>query len=276
MSLAPSSIYRFRRKFICVSHRRTCRGATALSWRNPLPAAGARDAPGDLNESFMIGPVNTPPESYAKAPEAWNHFNANIWPVQPANMQRVWTDYYRAMEVLADDIMRALALGLGLDEMYFRDKIDRHVSPSAREKLSGARGPARTRPVAAGAHSDYGSLTLLKTEDKPGGLQVFNKREEWVDVPFVTGSYIINIGELMASWTGNRWVSTLHRVVNPPLESAAGSRRQSIIYFHNPNYDAVISDIPNVANPSKAPDTEVLTAGEHLRRQFKRTQNVAA
>ena len=86
------------------------------------------------------------------------------------------------------------------------------------------------------------------------------------------GTYIVNLGELMARWTNDAWVSTLHRVVNPPAEHALGSRRQSIIFFHNPNYDADITCIPSCAgadNPPKYPPT---TSGDHLRNQFVRMQ----
>ena len=81
----------------------------------------------------------------------------------------------------------------------------------------------------AGAHSDCGSL-ILAAEDRPGGLQVHNAAGEWMDVPVVPNCFIINLGDLMARWTNNAWVSTLHRVVNPPLDSGAESRRLSQIH----------------------------------------------
>lgn len=77
----------------------------------------------------------------------------------------------------------------------------------------------------AGAHSDYGSLTILATEDKSGGLQVFNASGAWVDVPIARDCFIINIGDLMARWTNDTWVSTLHRVVNPPLDAGTASHQ---------------------------------------------------
>jgi isopenicillin N synthase-like dioxygenase len=125
----------------------------------------------------------------------------------------------------------------------------------------------------AGAHSDYGSLTILKTEDRPGGLQVCNAAADWVDVPVVDGAFIVNIGDLMARWTNDRWVSTLHRVVNPPPSRAAESRRQSLVFFHNPNYDALIECLPTCRDPAHPPRYEATTSGEHLREQFLRTQN---
>ena len=117
---------------------------------------------------------------------------------------------------------------------------------------------------------------MVKTEANPGGLQVFNQEGEWVDVPIIEGTYIVNLGELMARWTNDQWVSTLHRVVNPPFEQAAGSRRQSIIFFHNPNYDADITCIPSCASPETPPKYPPTTSGGHLRSQFVRTQVAAS
>ena len=81
------------------------------------------------------------------------------------------------------------------------------------------------------------------TEDKLGGLQVYTKTGLWVDVPIVAGCLVVNLGDLMGRWTNDQWVSTLHRVVNPPMDAASASRRQSVVFFHNPNYDAVIECI---------------------------------
>jgi isopenicillin N synthase-like dioxygenase len=114
----------------------------------------------------------------------------------------------------------------------------------------------------AGAHTDYGGLTILKTEDKPGGLQVQTSDGRWEPVPIVPGAFIINLGDLMAQWTNDEWVSTMHRVVNPPRDQAIGSRRQSLVFFHQPNYDAVIECIPTCTET--APKYARTTSIEHL------------
>jgi isopenicillin N synthase-like dioxygenase len=223
----------------------------------------------DLNESLMTGPVDLPPADYAQAPAAGKHFAPNLWPEEPAALQAIWTDYYRAMGALAQDLMRIFALALQLPETFFDDKLGRHIS-----RLRVRNYPAQTvapQPgqIRAGAHSDYGSLTILATEDKPGGLQVCNAEGAWVDVPVVPGCFIINIGDLMARWTNDTWVSTLHRVVNPPADAGAGSRRQSLVFFHNPDHDATVANLIAGATPKYPPTT----SGEHLRRLFMATQN---
>ena len=81
-------------------------------------------------------------------------------------------------------------------------------------------------------------MTILRTEDAPGGLQVQTRAGEWLDVHAVPGSFVVNLGDMMARWTNDRWPATLHRVAVPPADCAAGSRRQTIVFFHDPRADA--------------------------------------
>ncbi len=251
------------------------RGYVGLEGESVGRSRDASASAGDLNESFMVGPVDVPAGEYSHAAEAGAHFAPNLWPVRPPDLEPVFTAYYRAMGDLARLLMTIFATALGEPEHYFDAKVDRHIS---RLRVRNYPAPV-TSPLPgqlrAGAHSDYGSLTILATEDRPGGLQVCNAEGQWVDVPVIPGAFIINLGDLLARWTNDRWVSTLHRVVVPDEGEYAGSRRQSIIFFHNPNYDAEIRCLPSciaAGAPAKYPPT---TSGEHLRRLFTATQNVA-
>ncbi|CAN5197863.1 2-oxoglutarate and iron-dependent oxygenase domain-containing protein [soil metagenome] len=228
---------------------------------------------GDLNESFMIGPVDLPPVEYAQASAAGKHFAPNLWPASPPELREAYTDYYRAMSALAGTLMRIFAIAIGVDEHFFDDKIDRHISRLRVRNYPQQLVEPLPGQIRAGAHSDYGSLTILAAEDKPGGLQVHNLAGDWVDVPIVPDTFIVNLGDLLARWTNDRWVSTLHRVVNPPAGSGAESRRQSLVFFHNPNYDAPIACLPHCAAPGESPRYAPTTSGEHLRALFVATQN---
>jgi isopenicillin N synthase-like dioxygenase len=95
-------------------------------------------------------------------------------------------------------------------------------------------------------------------------------------VPIIDGTFVINIGDLMARWTNDAWVSTLHRVVNPPDNAGAETRRQSLVFFHNPNYDAAVACIPTCLAPGASPKYAPTTSGGHLRELFTRTQNPIA
>ena len=104
-----------------------------------------------------------------------------------------------------------------------------------------------TAAIGAGAHTDYGSLTLLMT-DGVGGLQVRPRgSDEWIDAPKVDGALIVNIGDCLMRWTNDVYVSTPHRVVAPP------AARRSIAFFLDPNPDARIEALPGTGEPRYEP-----------------------
>jgi isopenicillin N synthase-like dioxygenase len=230
-------------------------------------------APPDHREVFSVNRVAIDDtDSYYTSPLGRRIFAPNIWPDIVPDFRQSWTEYYVVMETLARDLMRLFALALELDEHWFDEKIDRHMTnfiasnyPDQPEALP--RGQLR-----AGPHTDYGSLTILRTEDKPGGLEVLDAAGNWSSVPVVPRTFIINLGDLMAQWTNDRWVSTMHRVVNPPRDRAIGSRRQSLVFFHQPNYDAVIECLPSCGEGGAkyAP----ITSGEHLLMKMAKMQDV--
>ena len=189
----------------------------------------------------------------------------NAWPPIGGWRPRVQA-YFDATLAAARRLHTAFAIDLGLAEDFFDDKIDRHISmfrvlsypPQTEAPLPGQ--------LRAGAHSDYGSLTIVLPDDK--GLQVFNKAGQWVDVPQVEGGLVVNIADLMMQWTNDQWVSTLHRVSNPPLEVAQTNRRQSLVFFHQPNYDAMVECLPSCLAPGEKPKYAPISSGDHLTSKF--------
>ena len=120
-----------------------------------------------------------------------------------------------------------------------------------------------------GPHSDWGSLTILYHDGEPG-LQIKSPEGQWEDVPVVDGSFVVNIGDLMAAWTNDRWVSTLHRVV---VADGASGERISVAFFHQPTYDARIECIPTCTSPVDPPRYEPTTSGEWLESMIAKTTN---
>ncbi len=232
-------------------------------------------APPDLKETLDVGPVDVR-DGVLADPEAAPYFVPNIWPDTPADLRAVWTSFYREMTRLAADLMRIFAVALDLPEPYFADKIDRHISRMRAINYPPPAGPAAPGQLRSGAHSDYGSLTILHIEDAPGGLQVCNRQDEWVDVTPVPGSFVVNLGDLMMHWTNDRWISTLHRVVNPPDDQRRNSRRQSLVFFHQPNHDALIECLPSCQGPEHPPKYAPITSGAHRRAKFLKTVMRAA
>ncbi|WP_329382710.1 isopenicillin N synthase family dioxygenase [Streptomyces sp. NBC_01716] len=201
------------------------------------------DAPPDLCEIFtsnVLGDHSA--EHRAKFGDdsaPWTR--ANVWPEEPAGFRETWLAYTREMAGLAHELMRLFALALGLAEDFFDDKVDRDISTIVANFYYPQVVPPLPGQMRKGPHSDWGNLTILY-QDGVGGLQVRQKDGDWRDVPFVPGSFVINIGDMMAFWTGGRWVSTVHRVLNP-VEGHADSRL-SLPFFHLPNHDALIEPLP--------------------------------
>ncbi|MEX1104990.1 MAG: 2-oxoglutarate and iron-dependent oxygenase domain-containing protein [Ilumatobacteraceae bacterium] len=243
------------------------RGWSAVG-KEGLSYSLGEEAPGDLKEKMDMGPPNVADEPYFSMEVAGPHFAPNVWPEHPEQFRSLWEQYFLTMSELSRQLMRMFAVGLDLPVDFFEDKIDKHISmfralnypDQVEEPLPGQ--------LRAGAHSDYGSLTIVRQEDRPGGLEVLNKAGDWTPVPSIPGGLVVNIGDLMAEWTNDRWVSTLHRVVNPPRDAAHDSRRISLVLFHQPNYDALIECLPSCLPTDGVPKYAAITSGEHLYNKF--------
>ncbi len=210
----------------------------------------AREAPADLREGFSAKRLDLlDPDS-----PAWGD------PADARNrdLRLAFTDYYQAMNGVADTLMRIFALALELPEDYFEFFTFRHNSNLGvfhYPPMTEAPLPGQLR---GGAHTDFGGVTVLYAEPSVQGLQILNG-EEWEEAPLVPGTFVINLGDLMQSWTNDVWRSTIHRVANP-AEGDWDKGRMSFAFFHQPNYDAVISSLDSSA-PAKY---EPITSGEHF------------
>jgi isopenicillin N synthase-like dioxygenase len=237
-------------------------------------------APPDLQESFNIGPLNSDGSPYFNDGYGAIHFAPNQWPKRPVEFKRNAVEYYTAMEKVSWQLMRIFALSLGLEGTFFDRRIDKHVSSLRFINYPDQPTPPAEGQKRAGEHTDYGALTILKVEDAPGGLQVRDRAGNWIDVGYVPGTFVVNIGDLMMQWTNDRWISTLHRVMNPPPESAS-TRRISMVFFHQPNYDADVTCVPTCTSAANPPRYQPTTSGAHWRgknqaaRDVKAPENVA-
>jgi isopenicillin N synthase-like dioxygenase len=232
-------------------------GTTALAYTN-----GEVDSAPDFREVFSVGRHDLDDTHRAlRSPSGRPVFPPNVYPHLPG-LRETLEDYYTAMANLSTRLMRLFALALGLDEHWFDDKIDYHMSNLSLSNYPEQPAPPGRSQLRAGAHTDWGSLTILKTEEAPGGLEVRSADGTWSRVPIIPESFIVNIGDLMAQWTNDRWVSTMHRVVNPPRDNALASRRQSLIFFHQPNHDARVECIPSCVGTGAL--YPVTTSAEYL------------
>jgi isopenicillin N synthase-like dioxygenase len=222
------------------------------------------DAPPDLKETFNVGPIDPPPRPLDEMedPDERAVYAPNLWPAAIPELQPAVESYYRSMAALSATLMEAFAVALGLPASTFARYIDRHGSALRLAHYPDLGPPNSSTALRAGAHTDYGTLTVLWT-DGAAGLQVEASDGTWIDVDTLDGALIVNVGDLMQRWTNDRWRSTMHRVV-----PAGHGRRLSIPFFHNANWDARIDCIVADGSPPRHPP---ITAGRHLMEKFRST-----
>jgi isopenicillin N synthase-like dioxygenase len=236
-----------------------------------LAASLGDETPPDLKESFASGPLDTPAAALEDELSRFV-YSPNHWPPSFPSLRPAWERYYRTMADLAERLLTLMATGLGLPPTYFDPFVDRHTSAqrALRYPALRGRGPDRGQ-LRAGAHTDYGTLTILRQGDGPGGLEVLAPDGPWVPVPPQRDAFVVNLGDSLARWTNDEWRSTLHRVVVPESDDGR-TARQSMAFFHNANWDAVIECLPTCTGPGNAPRYPPVTAGRHLMAKFRSTQ----
>lgn len=241
------------------------RGVTSTT----LAKSRGEDSPPDILERFSMSQFDLPDDAYHNARRS-TVFHENRWPDVVPALEPSAKAYYREMERLAADLMRLFACALSLPERYFEPYFDKHISLLVTNFYPAQRQRPQPGQLRAGAHTDYGSLTILTPSMSPGGLQVRSHDGAWEDVPQVDGALVINLGDFMAVWTNDRWVSTLHRVVNPQGRTAE-SARMSIVFFQQPNDDATISCIPTCADADNPPKYAPVTSGAYMYAKINQT-----
>jgi isopenicillin N synthase-like dioxygenase len=246
----------------------SARGYHALRTKNLAKTLGY-DNPPDLREQFYIGPLVSRAAEFAHIPGAAELYAENLWPDTPADYREVFSATYRALEGLGGTLMRMFAVALGVDERFFDDKIDRHFATLPVNHYPEPDGEPLPNQTRAGEHTDFGSLTILAVSQRAGGLQVKLHDGAWLDVTAEADEFIVNIGDMMQRWTNDRWLSNVHRVVNPPTAARSGSRRMSFGYFLHPNYDAEIACLSTCQGPDNPPRYAPVRAGDMMRQKLE-------
>jgi len=200
----------------------------------------------------------------------------NQWPASPKQFREAFEKYIAAMLVLGDSLMSLFALALGLEKNCFRPFTSNSfwilrtigyppmhgskatITDSARIKYESTSTQPRFYPVgvSGGAHCDYGCLTMVNQSEGVCALQAQNIAGEWIDVPPIKETLVVNIGDMLSHWTGGQYKSTPHRILNN-----SDKYRVSVPFFFEPNYDAVITPIPLNGQTTT---TKPLIYGEYL------------
>jgi isopenicillin N synthase-like dioxygenase len=168
-------------------------------------------------------------------------------------------------------VVRAVAVGLKLPEDHFVAAHDPHSGSAMLLHYPPLDGPAADGQFRSGAHTDYGSITLLFHDGAADGLEFQRPDGTWLPAPSAAGAGIVNAGDLLQRWTNDQLRSVLHRVV-PPTGAAATRSRYSAVLFYQPRYDAVISCLEACQDADRPARYPPITAGEHIEAKIQESR----
>jgi isopenicillin N synthase-like dioxygenase len=218
--------------------------------------------PSDLKETFDMGLhlAADHPEVLAGKPLR----GPNRHPAIPG-WEVLMESHYRDMQALSQTLLRAMTLALGVPLDFFDQRFEAPVSVLRFIHYPPRQTATSADQQGAGAHTDYGCVTLLY-QDSAGGLQVRDVQGRWIDAPPIDGTFVVNLGDMMARWSNDQYLSTPHRVVSP-----MGVDRYSMPFFAEPHPDTLIECLPGCQSseqPAKYPTT---TCAEFLLSRFADT-----
>ncbi len=234
------------------------KGSESAAW-----SLGEVSAPPDLFEAFNAGGGRSAPDGVAAhlvglyAPDVATP-EAPGW----GEVLRAWFDEVSA---LAQRLLDLATIALGLPEGWFAPHVDRApdtLRVNSYERNGDAPPPA-PGSLGMGPHTDYGVLTVLLA-DPIAGLEVADATGGWHPVTAAPGAVVVNVGDLLAQWTNDTWVSSLHRVQPPAAAPGTTVVRRSVPFFKEANADAVVAALPGCTGPGRPARYPPVVAGEHL------------
>ncbi|MEU0966511.1 2-oxoglutarate and iron-dependent oxygenase domain-containing protein [Streptomyces sp. NPDC005917] len=214
-------------------------------WLGPGAEANAysegTETPPDLKESLTFA-TDEPFEDPVTNAE-W--YAPNVWPAEVPELRAVCEEYLGRMGELEKELLELLGYALGLERDFFSRHMDHptygfNINWYPGTEVVGEPEPGQFR---IGPHTDFGTVTILDRQAGKGGLQVCTDEGGWEDAPFDPDAFTINIGDLMARWTGDRWRSGRHRVLPPPTD-APGEELMSLVYFGECTPGTVVESVP--------------------------------
>ena len=204
------------------------------------------------SESFMMMREDKSelPDVYLSGPNQWPKLE---------NFKEVLEKYTCNMTKLGRNLMRLALLSSGVKDLSVMHSLDTptiwlrllHYPPISKNSPSDLYGSA--------PHTDFGCLTIL-AQDEIGGLQVQTREGEWIDVPKLEGSFVVNVGDMLSRYTNGLLRSTPHRVINK-----SGKERFSCPFFFDPHTNAVVQPLKGTGKPKFSP----IKFGEFLREELE-------
>ena len=198
--------------------------------------------------------------AYAEGAEAT--FQPNLWPDDPPELRSLFERYYAVMERLCMDMLPLFARALDLPGDWFDDKVADHTAlllvnwypPAETVRPGQLRGGAPTPTTGPSPSSRPSRSRACRSSWTASGPTC----------PAVADSFVVNLGDLMARWTNDRWVSTLHRVVIPNGDDQHRDR-VSVPFFFQPSYRARIETIPTTITAERPAKYGPVISGEWIK-----------
>ena len=218
---------------------------------------------GDLKEFYHVGQTVVDNDPIKK------EYPDNIWPAELPALKEVSLEVYKRLEKTGVEMLKAIALYLGLPENYFDSKV-RHGNSILRPiHYYPIENPDDVPPdaVRAAEHGDINLITLLMGASADG-LQVLRRDGKWIAITALPDQLVVNVGDMLERLTNKRLKSTIHRVVNPPRH-LMNTPRYSIPFFMHPRSEMNLASLPgcvSAENPKLWDDT---TAGQFLNQRLK-------
>ena len=225
---------------------------------------------GDTKEGYYIGDeIEEIDASKLNGPNVWPtpSDDCQLTSDQCAQFRTIMEQYRTEAMRVCMKLLRCFALAVGskdphsFDQYFTEPKTFIRLLHYTSEPSNEANGL-----YACGAHSDYGMLTLLLTDDNPG-LQVQMEDGSWIDIPPKRGAFVLNIGDMFERWTNGKFKSTVHRVTTPKN----ANERYSIPFFFEPNFDALVECLDTCCSEDNPPKYPPITAGQHLLNMYEQT-----
>jgi isopenicillin N synthase-like dioxygenase len=214
----------------------------------------------DLFEAFNVG---TPASAFPELGLPAADYPANVWPTEVEGLTDAVQAWFDEAGRVARTMTTIFARALGLADGYFTPFTSHSVDVL---RMINYRVPApdvELEQLGMGAHTDYGIVTVLWADQVPG-LEILDTDGAWHPVRPADGALLVNLGDALARWTNDHWISTMHRVAAPRVNGVLVPRR-SAAFFHDGNIDAVIECLPGQVGPDRPAGYAPVTVGEHLR-----------
>ena len=240
------------------------RGYMGMASSTIVTSSVARVTQPNMSESLMLMHELPPDDPALLAGQPLQ--GPNQWPDWLPDFKLRMTRYQREVDELARYLVRLITISLGLPPDALCHHFERPTT-FLRALHYPPQEPGPADQFGSAPHTDYGIITVL-AQDNSGGLQVRPRGGDWIDAPPMDDTFVLNVGDMLARWTNNRFVSTPHRVVN-----RSGGDRYSLPYFLDPSMDTLVECLPSCTDAANPPHYPPVRYGDYLLERLNKNYN---